>query len=487
MPPKRKVTKLTKMDVETDTSDLYDKSILNIVNPLMERMAENKIRNTITILADAIMPPSKKKKRIIEDSDSEDSEDEFIEMDTDDEDMIDPEEQEYLDSLPEEKRKELKDMEEKIKEFNQDSDKPVKYQILEMPIDIKTKYNALAKYEQLEMIDPNSSEYAKIYKWMDTFLKIPFGKYINLPVQEDKNSIEDINNYLQSVKAELDQCVFGNTEPKEIIQEILAQWVSNPASTAVVIGLEGPAGTGKTSLARHGIANALKRSFFQINLGGMSEGMSLGGSNIVYEGSTYGQIVQILMDAQVMNPVIYFDELDKVSKSHTGREVIGLLTHLTDYTQNMAFRDKYLDVDLDLSKALFIFSYNDPENLDPILKDRMKIIKMPGYNQEEKLVITRDYVIPAVIKNVGKDIIVYPDEMIKYLIRTYSAEVSGIRDIKRIIEKIAMKINYLRFADPGLIERHTVENKIILNMELIRLAMNSINRIKSMEFNSMYL
>jgi ATP-dependent Lon protease len=471
------------MDVETDTSDLYEKHILDIVNPLMERIAENKIASTITILADTFGPP-KKKKRVIEDTDSEESDSEFIEMD---EDEIDPDEQEYLDSLPEEKRKELKEMEDKIKEFNQDSDKPVKYQILELPIDIKTKYNALSKYEQLEMIDPNSSEYAKIYKWMDTFLKIPFGKYISLPVQEGKNTIPEINTYLQSVKSELDQCVFGNTEPKEIIQEILAQWVSNPESTAVVIGLEGPAGTGKTSLARHGIANALKRSFFQINLGGMSEGMSLGGSNIVYEGSTYGQIVQILMDAQVMNPVIYFDELDKVSKSHTGREVIGLLTHLTDYTQNMAFRDKYLDVDLDLSKALFIFSYNDPENLDPILKDRMKIIKMPGYNQDEKLVITRDYVIPAVIKNVGKDIIIYPDELVKYLIRTYSPEVSGIRDIKRIIEKIAMKINYLRFADPDLIQKHTINGKIILDMELVKLAMNSINRIKSMEFNSMYL
>lgn len=479
MPPKRKITKI---DAETETTDLYEKSILDIINPLMERIAENKIRNTITILADTIAPPSKKRK-IVEDSDSEDSD--FIEMDTDDD--VDPEEKEYLDSLPEEKRKELKDLEEKIKEFNQDSDKPVKYQILELPIDIKTKYNALSKCEQLDMIDPNSSEFSKIYKWVDTFLKVPFGKYVNLPVQEDNNSIEEINNYLQSVKTELDQCVFGNTEPKEIIQEILAQWVSNPESTAVVIGLEGPAGTGKTSLARHGIANALKRSFFQINLGGMSEGMSLGGSNIVYEGSTYGQIVQILIDAQVMNPVIYFDELDKVSKSHTGREVIGLLTHLTDYTQNMAFRDKYLDVDLDLSKALFIFSYNDPENLDPILKDRMKIIKMPGYNQDEKLVITRDYVIPSVIKNVGKDILIYPDEMIKYLIRTYSSEVSGIRDIKRIVEKIAMKINYLRFANPELIKNHTKDEKITVNMELIQLAMSSINRIKSMEFNSMYL
>lgn len=480
MPPKRKISRL---DAETDTVDLYDKSILDIINPLMERMAENKIRNTITLITDAFAPPSKKRKSVVvEDSESEDSE--YL---MEDEDDIDSEEQEYLESLPEEKRKELKEMEEKIKEFNQDSDKPVKYQILEMPIDIKTKYNALAKYEQLEMIDPNSSEYAKVYKWMDTFLKIPFGKYISLPVQEDKNTIDEINTYLQSVKLELDQCVFGNTEPKEIIQEILAQWVSNPASTAVVIGLEGPAGTGKTSLARHGIANALKRSFFQINLGGMSEGMSLGGSNIVYEGSTYGQIVQILMDAQVMNPVIYFDELDKVSKSNTGREVIGLLTHLTDYTQNSAFRDKYLDVDLDLSKALFIFSYNDPENLDPILKDRMKIIKMPGYNQEEKLVITRDYVIPAVIKNVGKNIIVYPDEMIKYLIKTYSPEVSGIRDIKRIVEKIAMKINYLRFADPDLINKYTLDDKIILNMDLIKLSMNSINRIKSVEFNTMYL
>lgn len=501
-PFKLKLTQ--KRDAETDTSDIFNNMITDSLKPLIDHLAEEKINKTVSFIANLLVPPKKKKRKekIIDDEDEgengnqegkDEDEDEDDDMDLvigddddDDSDYQDPEEVEkkYFENLSEEKQNEIKKIEETLKQMNQDTDKPTKYQILELPIDIKTKYTAMNKYESMEMLEPGSSEFGKIYKWLDVFLRIPFGKYINLPVSESKNSITEINTYLNSVRKELDSCVYGNSEPKEIILEILAQWISNPESIAVVLGFEGPPGTGKTSLARHGIAKALNRPFFQINLGGSNEGSSLGGSNMVYEGSSYGEIVKILLEAQCMNPVIYFDELDKVSKAPQGKEIIGLLTHLTDYSQNNTYKDKFLDVDLDLSKALFIFSYNDPEKIDPVLKDRLKIIRMPGYNQEEKRVICKDYVVPAVLKNIGNNLITFNDEILTDLIRVYSPEISGIRDIRRIIEKIAMRINYLRYYES---EKYPSNQVINVNKQLIEKCISGIKRAQSLEFNSMYL
>jgi len=194
-----------------------------------------------------------------------------------------------------------------------------------------------------------------------------------------------------------------------------------------------------------------------------------------------------LIEAQCMNPVIYFDELDKVSRSPQGKEIIGLLTHITDYSQNTSYRDKYLDVDLDLSKALFIFSYNDPEKIDPILKDRLKIIMMNGYKQEEKMIICKKYLIKDILRNVNNDNIIFSDEILRSLISRYSPNESGVREIRRVLEKIVMKVNYLRFSNPEFLDKHKVENNIIINDEIISKCISSLKRVESAKFNSMYL
>ena len=142
-------------------------------------------------------------------------------------------------------------------------------------------------------------------------------------------------------------------------------------------GFEGPPGTGKTTLAKRGISKCLidyegnTRPFAFIALGGSSNGSTLEGHNYTYVGSTYGRIVDILMETKCMNPIIYIDELDKISKTEHGKEIVGILTHLTDTTQNDTWCDKYFSgVKLDLSRVLFIFSYNDPSLIDKILLDR---------------------------------------------------------------------------------------------------------------------
>ena len=155
----------------------------------------------------------------------------------------------------------------------------------------------------------------------------------------------------------------------------------------LLFGFEGPPGVGKT-LAKKGIASCLKdnegssRPFAFIAVGGSSNASTLDGHNYTYVGSTWGRIVDILMETKCMNPIIFIDELDKVSRTEHGKEIIGILTHLIDPTQNDSFQDKYFTgIDLDLSKALFVFSYNDVDSIDRILLDRIHRVKFDHLTQ----------------------------------------------------------------------------------------------------------
>ena len=138
------------------------------------------------------------------------------------------------------------------------------------------------------------------------------------------------------------------------------------------------------------ISKALNRPFAFIPLGGASDSSFFNGHCYTYEGSNWGRIVQILQDSKCMNPVFYFDELDKISDTHKGEEIVHLLTHLTDSSQNTLFQDNYYPgIYLDLSKALFIFSYNDESKINKILKDRMYTINTKGFKTGDKINITR--------------------------------------------------------------------------------------------------
>ncbi|MEE9571437.1 MAG: AAA family ATPase, partial [Candidatus Neomarinimicrobiota bacterium] len=186
---------------------------------------------------------------------------------------------------------------------------------------------------------------------------------------------KEINTTLDIIDTHLDKAVHGHKNAKRQLKRIIGQWI-NGEQQGYCFGFEGPPGVGKTSLAKKGLANCLSdkdsgcRPFAFIPIGGSSNGSTLSGHNYTYVGSTWGRIVDILMETKCMNPIIFIDELDKVSRSENGKEIIGILTHLVDETQNESFQDKYFSgIDLDLSKALFIFSYNDPDMIDRILLD----------------------------------------------------------------------------------------------------------------------
>lgn len=375
-------------------------------------------------------------------------------------------ERKYFKELKEEEKIKLVKLEDKLMNLNNYSKKPMKFDILDMDLSEEAKAFVYSKYITFQNMEPGCSDHTKLMKWFDLVVRMPFGKYTELPVSKIHND-ETIQSFLKHSRDNLDKYIYGNDQAKNTILEIITQWVSNPDGKPCVIGLEGEPGVGKTTFSRYAVANTMSRPFYQVNLGGANESCYLNGSSIVYEGSCQGEIVNILTRAQTMNPVIYFDELDKVSDTRHGREIIGVLTHLTDYSQNTSFKDKYLDLELDLSKCLFIFSFNHKEIIDPILLDRMKIIKIESYKPAEKQIICQKYLLPDLMSNIGLSNVVIKDSVIEKIIAKYSSEKSGMREIRRCLEKVLMKFNYEKYMTPENINKMKKDDMYELSEEYV--------------------
>jgi ATP-dependent Lon protease len=329
-------------------------------------------------------------------------------------------------------------------------EKPYRMTLLESDIPIIFKGAAMKKINSLRYMEPGSGDFYKIKNWVDTFMRIPFNVYQNLSVNID-NGVEKCHEFMEEAKNTLDSAVYGLNDAKMQIMQMLGQFITNPKSIGSAIAIHGPPGTGKTSLVKEGISKILNRPFAFIALGGATDSSFLEGHSYTYEGSTWGKIVQILIDSKCMNPVIYFDELDKISDTPRGEEIAGILTHLTDTSQNTEFHDKYFaEINFDLSKCMFIFSYNDETKVNPILKDRMYRIQTKGYNQKQKTVIGNDYLLPRIREQVkfNKEDIIIPDETIHYIIENYCNKEDGVRNLKRCLEIVYTKLNLYRLMKP---------------------------------------
>jgi ATP-dependent Lon protease len=329
-------------------------------------------------------------------------------------------------------------------------EKPYRMTLLESDMPILFKGAAMKKINSLRYMEQGSGDFYKIKNWVDTFMRIPFNVYQNLSVNID-NGVEKCHEFMEQAKNTLDSAVYGLNDAKMQIMQMLGQFITNPKSIGSAIAIHGPPGTGKTSLVKEGISKILNRPFAFIALGGATDSSFLEGHSYTYEGSTWGKIVQILIDSKCMNPVIYFDELDKISDTPRGEEIAGILTHLTDTSQNSQFHDKYFaEINFDLSKCLFIFSYNDETKINPILKDRMYRIQTKGYNQKQKTVIGNDYLLPRIREQVkfNKEDIIIPDETIHYIIENYCNKEDGVRNLKRCLEIVYTKLNLYRLMKP---------------------------------------
>ena len=357
---------------------------------------------------------------------------------------------EYYHYLDKEKKDKIFQLTKDIYEYN-GSNKPLRFKVIESDMDMKTKAIALENIDKMSEMDVSTGEHSKMDHWINGLMRIPFGKYNNIPVNPDSN-ISEKREFITNTYKTLDKAIYGHKEAKTHILQVMGKWIKNPNSGGNVLAIQGPMGNGKTTLVKEGISKILNRPFHFIALGGASDSAYFDGHCYTYEGSHWGRIVQILQESKCMNPIIYFDELDKISDTNKGDEIIHMLTHLTDPSQNSLFQDNYFPgVNLDLSKALFIFSYNDESKVNKILKDRMYVIHTKGFKTEDKIKISNEYLIPEIFDTFGfsKDEIIFSDEIIKNIIEKYTQGEEGVRNLKRCIETIISKINIHILSDGG--------------------------------------
>jgi hypothetical protein len=313
----------------------------------------------------------------------------------------------------------------------------------------------LIKGEIIRKIGASKSLFGKDNKmldWVDHIMRVPWSTYYPMPITIN-DTAHKIGEYMTSIYNRMDQAVYGHNETKCHIMQIIGKWITNPSAVGNCLALQGPMGIGKTTLVKEGLAPALGRPFNFISLGGATDASFLEGHSFTYEGSIPGQIVEVIQRSKCMNPIIYFDELDKISKSHRGEEIANLLIHITDTQQNDKFHDKYFgNIDIDLSKVFFVFSYNHDENVPPILKDRLQVVRIKGYNSHEKCKIVNEYMFPRFCKDMGfeKDQLIISDDVINYLINNFSEKEDGVRNLGRCIETIVSRLNMIRLIQGSL-------------------------------------
>jgi ATP-dependent Lon protease len=347
----------------------------------------------------------------------------------------------FFNNLNESRKDEILYLEKEIDAYKSNKE-PLRFKLLSLNTSITNKITILRKYEEYIKLHEMSSEYSKLNKWISTISQLPLGVYKE--INTNKSSTSD---FLLNIRKNLDKNIYGHNETKEQLLRILAQYISKSNAKGYVIGIQGSMGVGKTKFIKDGIAKVINYPLAFIPLGGISDSSYLKGHSYTYEGSTYGKIVEQLIKTKVMNPIFFFDELDKVSNSRYGEEIINTLIHLTDETQNSKFSDKYMEeIDLDISKSIIFFTFNNIDYISPILRDRMIIIKVDKYNREDKIKIVKNNLIKDIIisYNFTNDDVILTDEIIYYIIDNTTYE-DGVRNLQRNLNNIYSYININRY------------------------------------------
>jgi ATP-dependent Lon protease len=334
----------------------------------------------------------------------------------------------------------IQNKKEELKKINLNSEE-IEQKILKLNIDNYSQAQIYQKFIKLSSMTPMDSEYHKLKEWIDTVIDIPF---TTIKSASFNNQDSNINSILTQVKERLDAEIYGMDQIKEELLLVLNHRLTNPNSSDHSIALIGPPGVGKTKIVRT-LASILSLPFEQISMGGVNDSSFLDGHSYTYEGARPGKIVESFKKLGCKNGILFFDEVDKIGSSSRSQEVSNQLLHITDFTQNTHFCDKYLpELPIDLSKIWFIFSLNDENAMDPILKNRMNLIKVSGYSVKDKLQIINKFLIPQITQSLGMDAlqIILTDEVKTFIINKCSQE-DGIRDLKRAIEALYRKLDIL--------------------------------------------
>lgn len=314
----------------------------------------------------------------------------------------------------------------------------------EMPPEVETE--ALKQLGRLERMHPDASEASMLRTYLDWLIELPWSltSSDNLDVTHARKILDEDHYDLSKIK--------------DRILEFLAVRQLKKDMKGPILCFAGPPGVGKTSLGKS-IARAMGRKYHRISLGGVKDEAEIRGHRRTYVGAMPGKVVQALKACKSANPVFVLDEIDKLGSDFRGDPSAAMLEVL-DPEQNATFRDNYLNVDFDLSKVLFIATANDLETIPQALRDRMEIIQLPGYTEEEKAIIARQHVIHRQIKENGilPENVEFTDDGLKFLISHYTRE-AGLRNLEREVGSICRKV--AKEVVTGNSKKHVINEKAV--------------------------
>lgn len=367
-----------------------------------------------------------------------------------------------------------------IQNHNTKSD--MKYKILNLNTSIENKKIIYEKFEEFQMIDHTSDEYSKLNTWLKWAISLPYDTY-----EKSKVDRTNISEFIKKVKDNLDEKLFGMEKVKEQILLFLTAKIMNPSMKKVNLGLVGPPGIGKTSIAKT-IADVMEWGFEQISCGGIDKAEFLKGHDYTYIGSQPGEIVKCLKRMNHNNGIIFLDELEKGANNP---DIKSALLHITDNSQNNEFKDNYMgELVLDISNIWYIASMNDPPK-DQALADRWWLINLEGYSTTDKVKIAKNYIMPKLLKNIGlkKDSVVFDYE---YIIKNYCTESEkGVRSLERILADLVNKVYFNSIHKNNSIETsfniENDENNPEVSNKNIDILLKNINTNINVSLSMMYL
>jgi ATP-dependent Lon protease len=406
----------------------------------------------------------------------------------------------YYDENPKKKQRlsfEDENMLNDIKGMTVDKERSILERLINSNFTKEIKKKLIEEYEEKENCQ---SEKNKFSMYLEKILKIPVGKFKKISPPTG-----DIPNFMLNLRKNLDDAIAGHNETKSEIIDHIASIIRNPNANSNIIALQSEPGLGKTRFVR-ALGKALNLPFSQISFGGLNDPSILSGHDYTYIGSKPGKIYDILCKSMYMNGVVMLDEIDKIGDLDSPRtkEVNGVLTHLLDKEQNCEFYDNYIgtDIPLDLSKILFIASFNKEYNVDPIVLNRLKVIKIKESNTKEKIEIVKRFTLPEIKKNLKLDgyNIKVTDDIIKYVILNKTIHEPGMRNINKNFTTLISKINTMLYLEKASKEdlQNITKDLVYEKVVLTRDGVNNIivtaelvdkfipKRTSPMELNMMY-
>ena len=353
---------------------------------------------------------------------------------------------------------------------------PMRFRTLgsSLPNDLKLKI--LSRLDRQQETGSAGNDAAKFFCWAEAALALPLRRACVPDIVKGGGAA----TYLANAKQALDASTYGHETAKQALLECVAQWIHDPVRPTRPIGLQGVMGNGKTTLISRGLAGATSRPFSFLPLGGATDASYLIGHSYTFEGSMPGKIAECLCVAGCMNPIIYFDELDKVSETPKGDEITNVLIHLTDTAQNSHFKDRFLgNVSVDLSHAMIVFSFNDISKVNKILLDRLYVIETDTFDTAAQRVIAKTHIVPRTLSELGlSGDICFEDGAAEKCVIPGSG---GVRNIKKMVETLCRKaIIWNLTREPSLILPLSLEDFMLQGLVVV-VTVSAVEKIISLQ------